>query len=111
MLQALQQKNTYTKIAFLFGERYKNHIIDGVETTLCFDDARIHSRIFLSKDTYDHPNYLTGYVQDGLDEACTFLENTDFQVFLCGKPEMVDGVRALLQERGIAKERIQFEKY
>jgi len=34
-----------------------------------------------------------------------------FQIFLCGKPVMVDDVVAILLDRGIEKEYIHFEKY
>jgi NAD(P)H-flavin reductase len=108
-----------TKVAMLYGERYLNQVLPStlelfsknLENAMCQLYLSREDNDFSEKDSIKRPVSIKGYVQSGLDEALEFLGWKDISVFICGKPEMVDDVKKILMEKGIAGEMIKFEKY
>lgn len=74
-------------------------------------DAIYKDTIPTDASTNQSLRYRDGYIQHGLDEVLQFLWTTEVSVFICGKPEMVDEVRGILEAHGITKEQVKFEKY
>ena len=95
----------------MFGERYLDHIPAQVVEKYSVQNERVKNMIFLSKEDSLSDGMMRGYVQDGLDSALEFLSIQDIIVFICGLPVMCEDVAQILQDKGIAKERLVIEKY
>jgi ferredoxin-NADP reductase len=96
-------------VTLLMGCRYEQGLMYREE----FDQlARDHAH-FSFVPTVTRPDELwsgkTGRVQEHLDEALS--ERTDIDIYICGLKEMVDGVRALLKQKGFDRKQIIYEKY
>lgn len=107
----LLQKNSYAKIANLFGERYLSHIPTEVLESYSIQNEKVQNQIFLSKEENIWLNMKSGYVQWGLDSALEFLWTHDITVFICGLPAMCDDVAAQLLAKWLTKENLIIEKY
>ena len=113
-----KQQNT-SKVAMLYGERYLNQVLPStlelfsknLENTMCQLFLSREDDDFFKKNSIERPVSKKGYVQAGLDEAMEFLGTNDVSVFICGKPEMVDDVKAILIEKWVDVKNIKFEKY
>lgn len=104
------------KICNLFGERENGHLLTSIVDLFNIERENVKNLIYLSQqETLDSKfwtlNSRSGRIQAGIDEALEFVGRENTKVFICGKPEMVDDVRKILEEKGIVKERIVFEKY
>lgn len=98
----------YEKICHVYGERYRKSVIDTIAHDFVSPNGSIKHLLYLSQDNAD--GWQQWYVQDWLVDAIAFL-GTDIQVFLCGKPAMVDDVIEKLIGLGVDRWRIFFEKY
>lgn len=113
LFDALIQHQSFSQITILHGERYFSHHVSSIHTRfteISQSDERVTYIPIFSKEKNLPIWGKSWYVQDHLDavlQKCW--PNTS--CFLCWKPEMVDEVRTLLQERWIEKEDISFEKY
>ena len=77
-------------------------------------ENRFHRLCFSKEDIEsmsDEWRIVNWYIQTQLDNALWFLNTKDISVFICGKPEMVDDVRAKLMAHGVDGKNIKFEKY
>lgn len=117
-----QQPDAY--IANIFGERYLSHVPASVQEIMGGQtDAHIHHTLCLSRQHEIEPDFFAHastymqqwYVQDAVTTTLASLMTThkisDVSVFLCGKPEMVDSVKGMLEDMGFEKGQVQFEKY
>lgn len=105
------ESHKYNKIVHIFGERYHQHIVPQVEEIFFWhEQEHVQNLLFLSQEQNVPEQYIRWYVQEGIEGALAYLW-LETSCFLCGKPEMVDSVSQLLQQQGIAKEHITFEKY
>ncbi len=128
LYESIVAKQQFTKVSMLYWERYASHVLPSTKELFWKNISHTHTTIFLSreKDLRDElgennidknksdnkdVRYHNGYIQDGLEDALQFLDTTDVSVFICGKPEMVDDVRRILDEKWIIKESVKFEKY
>ena len=96
------------RIAHIYGERNKESLIPSL-TQQRINTNHIHHRLHLSRDT--QPWRRDWYIQASLDPALSRLGTRDCQVFICGKPVMVDDVIQQLTSLGIASQNIHREKY
>jgi ferredoxin-NADP reductase len=106
----------YSQIYHLFGERYISHIPQTIQEILEVSHDHIWSRVYLSREDKKnlvwHPwLYHHGYVQAGLHDILPTLPRTDIQIYICGKPTMVDDVTDILLASGYDKAYIHSEKY
>jgi ferredoxin-NADP reductase len=111
MYTGLMQTRDFDRIINVFGERHKDSIVPVVEQTYRSYDDRINHMLYLSQEKELPPDRQTGYVQQALETIFEVFDWQDFQVFLCGKPVMVDDVVAILLDRWVDKSYIHFEKY
>ena len=118
----------YTDIVQVFGEKTQADIVPEIHNIFTTHWQKNVTNFFhLSREAKSPPLIRGGaigggvsnptwnirkpwYVQSSIPAALEIL-GTETSCFICGKPEMVDEVRALLQEAGIEKEDITFEKY
>lgn len=107
----LIQSGNFDRIINVFGERHADNILPTVMQSYTSDDPRVTHMLYLSQEKDLPVTRQAGYVQQALEYIFETFENQKFQVFLCGKPVMVDDVVAILLDRGIEKEHIHFEKY
>ena len=122
LYESIVAKQQFAKVAMLYWERYADHVLASTRELFAKEIDNTKKTIFLSREKDRHESnegnnewetlrYRDGYIQHGLDEALQFLWTTNMSVFICGKPEMVDEVRWILEAHGIAKEQVKFEKY
>jgi ferredoxin-NADP reductase len=107
---SLQHSGNFTKIAYIFGERYASSLLDSLVRVYNKHDATILHKLYLSKEDVLPDGRESWYVQQWLEEAISFLA-WKFQVFLCGKPEMVDDITNFLLDKWVGREMIHSEKY
>lgn len=113
-----EQTDQTTSIINVFWERYAKHIVPhihdmwyghgkkNVQTMYCFSqESNIPSWL-----TTSYTKTTSWYVQSYIPHALEQL-GTNISCFLCGKPNMVEDVRAILTQAGVGKEDITFEKY
>lgn len=111
LYNSLLQTQDFDRIINVFGERHKENILPTVMQDYTSSDHRISHMLYLSQEK-DLPTWWqAGYVQQALEYIFETFTDQKFQIFLCGKPVMVDDVVAILLDRGIEKEYIHFEKY
>jgi ferredoxin-NADP reductase len=91
LYNAILDEHPEAHIAHLFGERYMSHVLPSVHA-LCTSSQTdaTHHGLYLSREEYLPKGRHTGYIHAGIPTALTFLEGRSVEVFLCGKPEMVD---------------------
>lgn len=106
--QTLITNNTYNKIAHIFGERYQDQLIENIVSSRHQTDKTKHF-LHLSQDQKD--GWETGRIQASIDSALQFLDTQNIQVYICGKPSMVEDITTILWEKWILPENIAFEKY
>lgn len=124
LLHAIRTQQPDVMVEHIFGERYIDHVPHSLQEIMGGEtDEHIHHTLCLSRQHEKDPDYFVsspahiqqGYVQDAFTAAWDRITGVHkpvhIAVFLCGKPEMVDSVRMLLEEKGLAKDQIQFEKY
>jgi len=107
----LIETGNFNYIINIFGDRYKENILSIVQQNYKSDDYRIKHLLYLSQEKDLPLSRKKGYVQDGLDVVFETFNWQEFQIFLCGKPAMVDDVVAILLDKGVQKHYIHFEKY
>lgn len=121
LYESIVAKQQFSKVAMLYWERYADHVLPSTRELFAKEIDNTKKTIFLSREKDHHENnknhesegqgYSDGYIQHGLDDALQFLWSANVSVFICGKPEMVDEVRGILEAHGITKEQVKFEKY
>ncbi len=122
LYESIVAKQQFSKVSMLYWERYADHVLPSTKELFTKEIDNTKKTIFLSREkerrdnteennAWENLRYHDGYIQHGLDEALQFLGTTDVSVFICGKPEMVDEVRWILEAHGITKEQVKFEKY
>jgi ferredoxin-NADP reductase len=107
----LIQSGVFNCIINVFGERHTENILPIVMQSYVSDDSRVKHLLYLSQEKALPIGWQPGYVQQALEYIFETFADQKFQIFLCGKPVMVDDVVAILLDRGIEKEYIHFEKY
>lgn len=107
----LIQSGDFDRIINVFGERHADNILPAVMDCYTSDDPRITHILYLSQEKELPAWRQAWYVQQSLEYIFETFADQKFQIFLCGKPVMVDDVVAILLDRGIQKEYIHFEKY
>ena len=106
----VHETSKYAKLVNLWGNRFYWNILPEIENNFLSKTDNIKNHFYLSKEP-NLPNwYKKWYIQDSLDEAIDYLW-TDIQVFICGKPDMVDDIIIKLEELWVEKWKMQFEKY
>ncbi len=106
----------YTQIYNLFWERFLSHIPASVQKVLEKSHDRVWSRTYFSRE--DEKNYIWqswiyhhGYIQAWLHDLLPTLPRDNIQIYICGKPAMVDEVTDILLASGYDKAYIHSEKY
>jgi ferredoxin-NADP reductase len=107
----LLQSQDFDRIINIFGERHKENLLPTVVDAYTSNDLRVTNMLYLSQEKELPVWWQAGYVQQALEYVFEVFTDQEFQIFLCGKPVMVDDVVAILLDRGIEKEYIHFEKY
>ncbi len=108
MYQTLIENKQYNKIAHIFGERQQDNLIDSITSSRQETDMIKHY-LHLSQDT--KTDRQPGHIQTSIDSALAFLDTSNIQVYICGKPVMVEDVVEQLVQKWINAENIAFEKY
>lgn len=98
----------YSKIAHVFGERHQHYLIENIITSWT-NTEQIKHFLHLSQDTKTWR--ASWHIQSSIDPALVFLDTSNIQVYICGKPIMVEDVVQQLLQRWISIENISFEKY
>lgn len=111
LYNALLQTQKFDRIINIFGERHKENILPSIMESYANKDPHITHMLYLSQEKDLPVWWQAWYVQQALEYVFETFADQTFQVFLCGKPVMVDDVVAILWDRGIEKQYIQFEKY
>lgn len=98
-----------SRITLLFGARYPLGLLYRGE----FQTLEIERPGFRLLPTITRPDSeyrgRIGWVQQHLDDALE--DRLDLDVYICGLREMVDSVRAILNEKGFARTQILYERY
>ncbi len=107
MIKDLIANEEEYNIKLIFGVRFENHHLYEKE----FLELEKLSPNFkylpvVSRPTQDWEGR-QGHVQQNLD----LVDPLNSQVFICGLPQMVDSVVEELENRGLTKDKIHFEKY
>jgi len=111
LYNGLLHTQDFDRIINVFGERYVENVLPTVMQSYTSEDPRVTHMLYLSQEK-DLPTWRQSwYIQQSLEYIFETFTNQKFQIFLCGKPVMVDDVVAILLDRGIEKEYIHFEKY
>lgn len=111
LYNSLIETQDFDQIINVFGERHKDNLIPTVIQSYTSSDPRVQHMLYLSQEK-ELPNWRQAwYVQQAFEHIFEIFADQKFQIFLCGKPVMVDDVVAILLDRGIEKEYIHFEKY
>lgn len=105
----IKEENFQWKAVNLYWERSTQELITGFKDIFSENNENTKNIFYLSQEESEWFN--KGYIQWGIDEALAFLWSTDIRILICGKPVMVDEVKALLIEKWVAKEHIKLEKY
>jgi len=108
MYQTLITSWQYTKIAHIFGERQQENLIDSIINARQETDT-IRHYLHLSQDT--KTGRQPWHIQASLDKALAFLDTSNIQVYICGKPTMVEDIVEQLVQKWISPDNIAFEKY
>lgn len=106
MLYEISETKTDTKINLYFGARHEDEII--FEDKLAQFEEKLANFNFIptiSRPSNDW-NRKTGYVTQFLSDA-----NTKADFYLCGHPQMIEDAVEILSGKGVAKEKIHFEKF
>ena len=99
------------KLINIFGEKIYADIVPELETLFTSHNKQNITNFFhLSRATNELSWFKGGHVQDSLEEAIQILW-TETSCFVCWAPAMVEDVRKKLEELGVDKEDITFEKY
>jgi len=104
----LKQGNSYN-ILLLKCVRYEDEILYAKFFSALLEEYpnfRVHDIVSRPKESYDGKK---GYVQDLIEEHLPKDYEGDF--YLCGLWAMIHSCKDLLIKKGIAKERIHFERY
>lgn len=105
-----KQDNGNRRLALLLGARTPDRLFYGRGfSNLEADLDTFHFLPVLSRPTADWTGR-KGRVQAHLEEALGNFKS-DFDIYLCGRPEMVADLRQRLAQAGIPKDAILFEKY
>lgn len=112
LYQAIREGQPDAMIEHIFGERYISHVPHSLQNIMGGEtDTHIHHTLCLSRQHEKDPDYFVtapahiqqGYVQDVLtaswDRITAVHKPVHIAAFLCGKPEMVDSMRILLEEK------------
>ena len=109
----------YDQIINLFGEKTHDDIVPEIIDIFNNWWEKVKTITHLSRQSKPFPpvkggegglSYSPWRIQSSISSAIEKL-GTNTSCFLCGKPEMVDEVRSILEELGVASEDITFEKY
>lgn len=113
MFQKLIHNGLYKSIIHLYGEKTKDRLIPQTLETLCKEHERVISKICLSRESESMlPNWYLWYVWQCLTDVMTQCDRPEDKIYyLCGKPDIVEGLVAQLQSYHIPKTNILFEKY
>lgn len=107
----VQETEPFEKIVNLFGEKTEQDLVPSIKTDFEVTTNSIQNKIFISRqETVSDWLYLW-HVQDKLPEALTFLWDTNFVAFLCGKPQMVADVKQKLLNAWLEEKQIKLEMY
>jgi ferredoxin-NADP reductase len=110
MYKTLIKSWNYSKIVNIYGERYKETIVEDVLNLMkSFEKDNVKNYFYLSKQQED--GFYTWHVQDNLEEVVNFLKTGNIKVYMCWKPAMVDATEEKLISLWIKKENILFEKF
>lgn len=110
-LELTQEWKPFDKLVNMFGERYQHMLLPHIEELFSEQSKKVKNILYLSREKNLPQWYHHGYIQESLEEALVFLEDTNFMAFLCGKPAMVEAAVKILLKRWLSKEQIKFEKY
>jgi len=111
LYNTLIETQNFDHIINVFGERHKDNLIPTVIQSYTSGDHRIENMLYLSQEKDLPVGWEAWYVQQSLEHIFEKFVDKKFQIFLCGKPVMVDDVVSILLDRWIEKEYIHFEKY
>ncbi len=107
MIEEFLSKNAEQEVWFLFGVRTESEILYLKDfEAVASSNKNFHFVPVLSRS--DNPRYEHGYVQDAFRRL---IETKNQDVYICGLPEMVDGIRVLCKELGYPDGKVHFEKY
>jgi len=107
----LLEEKKFDRIVNVFGERHKENLLSSVVDAYSNKSEAIQQYLYLSQEKNLPDWRQSWYIQQALDSIFDIFAKEKFQIFLCGKPVMVDDVVAIFTDRWIEKEYIHFEKY
>ena len=107
MIKHMFKEGTDKEVLLILGIRYENEILFEEE----FDKLEEENPNFkfikvISKPT-DKWDGRTGHVQDNME----MIDPINSQFYVCGLELMIQGVREKLEEMGVTKEQVHFERY
>jgi len=109
MILDLVHRNAPQKISLVFGNRFDNDILYKTE----WEELERQNTSFRKRFTLSRPHETwtgkKGYVQDALADFISSPAEKDY--YICGLVKMIDGVAEKLQQMGVPKEQIHFERF
>lgn len=113
MYNKLIQSWAYDKIANIYGTRTKKDMPESLLQSYSLQSSRIHNHIYLSKTAYESSlsKNESGYVQEALDEALSFVGRAGLLVVVSWSWKMTQDVVYMLKHRGVADDQIVLEDY
>lgn len=106
-----QEDPFFEKVVTLWGEKTIDEIVPSMKDTLTKPVENVKNILFLSRQDEIPAGFRKGHIQDGFQDALDALGDTNFQAFLCGKPEMVIEIQQKLLDAGLSDDQIHFEIY
>ncbi len=117
IFKRLLELNQYKSIIHLYGEKSQERLISETVPLLTMSSDSVVSNVCLSRQPEASlANHYHGYVWHCLEDMVqhgklAIQGDETHKVYICGKPEMVEGMIKQLTWYGIPKENISFEKY
>jgi len=116
MIKTLKDKGFNWKVYNFFGERYVSSLIDQILAE--FENTNfLQTFIAISRDDveeiqtkYKNIKFFRWHVQD-IIKSFDLGKTPNLRVYICWKPQMVDDVIKLLEEKWIDINQIEYEKY
>lgn len=108
LFDSLIQQKFWWKIWILYWERFLSDLIPECINSLPENSEKVLKKICLSQDKVEWLE--NGRIQFFVEEMIDFVWK-DSQIYLCGKPEMVDDIIWILYHYWFDKQHIHFEKY
>ena len=100
------------KYALIWGLRYKKDVYFNEEwQRLKLEWVNFDYVYCLSREKKGGDHYFYGRVTDYVEQNIDKIRALESEFYVCGRIEMVDNIRQILEDKGVQSERVVWEKY